>query len=84
MGKTATPKYAMTMHCVGIRATDSCWRGRATEKRLREYLVAYNESLKPGGANARVGELFGDKARAVYGSIIWNDISRAIVCEVTL
>lgn len=85
MGKTTTPKYAMTMQCARIRASESCWRGRATEKRLREYLVAYNESLKPGGANARIAEVFGyDQAQAVSGAIIRNDGTREIIVTVTL
>lgn len=84
MGKTTTPKYAMTMNCVGVRATDSCWCGRATEKRLREYLVTYNESLKPGGANEAVGKMFGGLAVATGGTIITNNHARTIVAKVTL
>ncbi len=85
MGKSFTPKYAMTMRCAGIQATDACWRGRATEKRLRAHLVAYNESLKPGGVNARIGETFGiERARAKAGSIVTNDHRRIVVVSVTL
>jgi hypothetical protein len=85
MGKTTTPKYVMTMDCNGIRASDSCWRGRATEKALRAHLVAYNESLKTGGVNERVGEIFGLwKSTAIHGTIIRNDSTREVVAEVTL
>lgn len=85
MGRSTTPKYAMQMDCTAIRATDSCWRGRATAARLRAHLEAYNASLLPGGANARVGEVFGiERAKALSGRIILNNGTRKVIVEVTL
>jgi hypothetical protein len=85
MSKTITPKYAMTVRCAGIIATDSCWRGRPSEKALRAHLLAYNESIQPGGVNAHVGKAFGvEKARAVSGTIIRNDGTREILFSVSL
>lgn len=85
MGKSITPKYAMHITCRGVTATNSTWRGRPSEKRLRAHLLAYNASLRPGGVNARAGEMFGvENSEAVAGAIILNDGSKTVVCEVTL
>jgi len=83
MGKSLTPKYVVDLFHVGIQSTTAAWRGRATEKRLREYVVSYNESIKPGGINARVGEVFGVlAARATLAVIYTNDSSRLVVAQV--
>ncbi len=75
----------MRMACNGIVATTACWRGRATEARLRAHLVAYNESLKPGGCNARVAAVFGLASATAYrASIHLNTPLQPVVCAVTL
>jgi len=46
-------------------------------------VVSYNESIKPGGINARVGEVFGVlAARATLAVIYTNDSSRLVVAQV--
>lgn len=85
MGKSITPKYVVNTFHVGIQASTAAWRGRATEKRLREYVNAYNESIKVGGCNARVGEIFGiDKALARRAVISTNDSNHDVIAEVVV
>ena len=58
MGKTVTPKYR-------VRVFDqqgqfvTCWQGRATDKRLKEYIETYTASLKIGGCNEGVSRMYG-------------------------
>ena len=78
-----TPKYVVQFWHVGISTSIAAWRGQATVKRLLNYMEGYNKSTLPGGANARVGEVFGvSKARAYKAVIYTNDSERRNVAEV--
>jgi hypothetical protein len=83
MGRTVTPKYAVevTHGSMAIQSTPSAWNskqnGRPTEKNLKAWVDAYNESLKPGGVNQHLTENWPiESARIIKAVILRNDGSR--------
>lgn len=59
MGRSITPKYRVEAKEQNGKAWAASWRGRATEKRLAEYVAGTNESMKPGGVNEHVSRAVG-------------------------
>ena len=62
MGRSYTPTYRIEFrdHRGWFHAPWNCkTNGRPTNANLKAYLAGYVESLKPGGVNAQIGELFG-------------------------
>jgi hypothetical protein len=85
MGRTITPKYAVEVkHGLTIQSTPSAWKGKPTAARLAQWVADYNESLKPGGANAHLTERWPIEAcRITSARILLNDGSRTEVVAVT-
>jgi len=42
-----------------IDGTSLIWRGKATQKRLEEYVMQYGKSLELGGANEHISKSLG-------------------------
>jgi len=59
MGRSITPKYRMEfVDSQGVKV-QMCWKGKATEKSLGEWVFAYHESMKSGGCNAHIPQSLG-------------------------
>lgn len=76
MGRSRAIRYTVDMKIVDGFTTPGEYRtkyyGRASAKGLEAYVTSYNESLKPGGVNAHIGET-GRCYRAVlkdYGTVV--------------
>ena len=68
MGKTVIPKYRLI-----IDGQTLLWRGRATYKRLEDYVMTYAESRKPGGCNAHISEGLGYIPYPKHAQIEYNN-----------
>jgi hypothetical protein len=85
MGRTITPKYAVEVEhgSMAIQSTPSAWRGVPTPGRLRQWVAAYNESLKPGGVNQHLTTQWPiESCRIIKARIIRNDGSRELIASV--
>jgi hypothetical protein len=51
MGRSITPPYRLV-----IDGSRGIWRGRPSQKALNQYVYAYIDSLRPGGANEHIGQ----------------------------
>ena len=58
MGKSFTPKYRIEFHS-NTNMTAAAWKGQATTARLEAHVRHLNESFRPGGVNAHVGDGLG-------------------------
>lgn len=59
MGKSITPKYRIEEFKIGFWTVSGCmaWRkeyGKPTVENLRKFRDGYNNTMKPGGANAHL------------------------------
>lgn len=58
MGKTKTPKYRL--ECKDNKGPYTLsWQGKATEKRLQDWIKSYHQSLEIGGANEHISKGLG-------------------------
>lgn len=53
---TVIPTYRIEMDVPGFRYSPIAWKGRATQKRLDDWVATHIESLKTGGANEHLSE----------------------------
>lgn len=58
MGKSITPKYRLEIYDNSGRHSQS-WNGRASEKRLNDYILTYGKSLESGGVNFHLSKSLG-------------------------
>ena len=66
MGRTVTPTHRLEMS----GTTGMAWEGRATQKRLEEWIRSYAKSLEIGGVNQHVSEHFGYIPYPVWARIV--------------
>ena len=77
MSRDTTSKYRLEITCRGYYTTPMCWKGRATDKRLEEWVAQYEASCLPGGANAHLG----DGGKVTRARIYVNDGGYTLVAS---
>jgi len=85
MGYSKTPKYRIEIDeqspNIGLERTHQmAWEGRATSKRLEEYVMMYAKSLEHGGVNYHISKDLGYIPYPVRARIV-EQKTRKIVAQ---
>lgn len=80
MGKSTAPKYKLVVFDRGGSYTAS-WSGKATNKRLDEYIDKYIQSLQSGGCNFHISKSLGFIPVPYKAQITFNYHGGAVVAE---
>ena len=68
MGRSITPKYRLVLDNQIM-----IWRGKATQKELKNFVFAYAKSLEIGGCNDHVSKMLGYIPYPSEARIEYND-----------
>lgn len=80
MGRSVTPKYRLEV-TKGLGCSAMCWRGKATNARLADWVKAYNASVQPGGCNDHLPGGTGRSAEAceIKGAVLIRQKDAVVV-----
>jgi len=56
MGRSVAIRYAVRLHCVGLRIDPIAWKGRRSQAALDKFRTDLNASFQPGGTNWPVSQ----------------------------